>query len=62
VHLQISGRDLTAAEFELAMKASDVMERSPATTLRLEHADHTFSDPEAWQTVIRDTVTLLARL
>lgn len=59
VHLQISGRDLTAAEFELAMKSAEVMKRSPATTLRLEDADHTFSDPEAWRTVIRDTVQLL---
>jgi exosortase A-associated hydrolase 1 len=62
VHLQISGRDLTAAEFELAMKAADVMERSPATTLRLHDADHTFSDPAAWEAVIADTRGVLSRL
>lgn len=59
VRLQISGRDLTAAEFGIAMKATQVLERGPATTLRLDQADHTFSQPEAWRAVIEDTRSLL---
>ncbi len=59
VRLQISGRDLTAAEFGIAMKAAQMLEGSSATTLRLDQADHTFSEPEAWRAVIEDTRTLL---
>jgi exosortase A-associated hydrolase 1 len=62
VRLQISGRDLTAAEFGLAMNAAGVLERSPATTLRLEQADHTFSEPELWRVVVDDTISLLEGL
>ncbi len=61
LRLQLSGNDLTAAEFELAMKAARVFERSPATVLRLDGADHTFSDPAAWSSVIADTLDVLSR-
>lgn len=62
VRLQLSGKDLTAAEFEIAMQAAQVFERSPATVLRLAQADHTFSEPQAWQTVIHDTKQVLGQL
>ncbi|TXL65968.1 hydrolase 1, exosortase A system-associated [Zeimonas arvi] len=56
VRLQLSGKDLTAVEFQLALNkvapgALDQME-----TLRIDTADHTFSDPAAWRKVIDDTI------
>ncbi|MFO1300373.1 MAG: hydrolase 1, exosortase A system-associated [Burkholderiaceae bacterium] len=62
VRLQLSGRDLTATEFEMAMGKTGILQRTSATTLRLEEADHTFSAPVNWQTAIDDTVSTLARL
>lgn len=62
VRLQLSGKDLTAAEFEIAMKASGAIEQVPTGALRLDDADHTFSDPQAWQAVIGDTLDRLAEL
>ncbi|NLD71048.1 MAG: hydrolase 1, exosortase A system-associated [Limnobacter sp.] len=61
LRFQISGRDLTAAEFELAMKSVGEAVYDPGAALRLEQADHTFSDPQAWQAVIEDTKSVLAR-
>lgn len=61
VHLQLSGRDLTAAEFEVAMQRAGVFDGAPLSTLRLEAADHTFSDPAAWSAVIEDTLAVLRR-
>lgn len=62
VRLQLSGSDLTAAEFEIAMKACGAIEQLRAGALRLGDADHTFSDPQAWQAVIGDTLDRLADL
>ncbi len=62
LRFQISGRDLTAAEFELSMKSAAGSDYDPAEALRLEQADHTFSDPQAWQAVIQDTKAVLERL
>lgn len=62
VRLQLSGKDLTAAEFEIAMKASGAIEQVLAGALRLDDADHTFSDSQAWQAVICDTLDRLAEL
>lgn len=62
VRLQLSGKDLTAAEFEIAVKASGAVEQLPAGVLQLDDADHTFSDPQAWQAVIGDTLDRLAEL
>jgi exosortase A-associated hydrolase 1 len=60
-HLQLSGQDLTAAEFYRAMRAADLVPgEGPA--FRLAQADHTFSDPEAWREVILDTLLILTRL
>jgi exosortase A-associated hydrolase 1 len=62
VRLQLSGRDLTAAEFEVAISASGVSLDSSVTILRLNDADHTFSTRHAWRTVVDDTVEQLGRL
>ncbi len=62
VRLQLSGRDLTAAEFEIAMNAGNVYASSPATALRLADADHTFSESSAWRAVIDDTLVQLERV
>mgnify|MGYP001214748802 CR=1 FL=1 len=56
VRLQLSGKDLTAAEFEIAMKACGEIAPLPAGALRLDDADHTFSDSRSWQAVIDDTL------
>ncbi len=61
LRLQLSGRDLTAAEFEVAMKASGVFELASASALRLPEADHTFSNPDALAAVIDDTLAVLRR-
>lgn len=59
VHLQLSGNDLTAAEFEVAMRAAGIMADESLSALRLEEADHTFSDAAAWSAVIDDTLAVL---
>ncbi|MCD6680917.1 MAG: hydrolase 1, exosortase A system-associated [Burkholderiaceae bacterium] len=59
VHLQLSGNDLTAAEFEVAMKTAGLADELAASELRLPEADHTFSDPHAWAMVIDDTLAVL---
>ncbi|MDT3680090.1 MAG: hydrolase 1, exosortase A system-associated [Burkholderiaceae bacterium] len=59
VHLQLSGNDLTAAEFEVAMKTAGILDTLEASVLRLADADHTFSDPIAWSAVIDDTLSVL---
>lgn len=59
VHLQLSGKDLTAAEFELAMRAAGIFDALNAPVLRLEDADHTFSDPAAWSAVVDNTLAAL---
>lgn len=60
VHLQLSGNDLTAAEFELALQNLVPLEEVAASILRLDEADHTFSDPAAWSAVIADTLAILS--
>jgi exosortase A-associated hydrolase 1 len=62
VRLQLSGKDLTAAEFEIAVKGFGALERSTAGALRLEEADHTFSDPQSWREVIADVLARLGEL
>ncbi len=62
VRLQLSGRDLTAAEFEVAIKNGGKSLDASTTILRLDRADHTFSEPEAWNSVLADTCEQLKRL
>jgi exosortase A-associated hydrolase 1 len=62
VHLQLSGNDLTAAEFEVAMKTAGILDTLEASALRLAEADHTFSDPVAWAAVIDDTLSTLRQV
>ena len=64
VHLQLSGQDLTAAEFEIAMQAARVVKVQPGgdRAFRLPQADHTFSDPGAWREVMLDTITTVNKL
>jgi exosortase A-associated hydrolase 1 len=59
VRLQLSGKDLTAAEFEIAMKSTGASEGSHVSSLRLADADHTLSDPELWLRVIEDACSCL---
>lgn len=58
VRLQLSGRDLTAAEFDIAMRQANALDG--LSVLRLPDADHTFSDPDAWGEVLRDTLALVS--
>jgi len=60
VHVQLSGNDLTAAEFEVAV--ADALFAPQLSCFRLEHADHTFSSPEDWQALVRDTIAVLEGL
>lgn len=62
VRLQLSGRDLTASEFRIAMDAAGLPESDAVTALHLETADHTYSDPDLWRAVIDDTEAALGRL
>lgn len=62
VHLQLSGNDLTAAEFEVAMRTAGIPDTLEASALRLAEADHTFSDPVAWSAVIDDTLSTLRQV
>lgn len=61
-HLQLSGNDLTAAEFEVAMKTAGVFDELEASAMRLADADHTFSDPDAWSAVVDDTLSTLRQV
>lgn len=61
VHFQLSGKDLTATEFELAMKRAGLFAVGDASTLRLPDADHTFSEPAAWAAAVEDAVAFLQR-
>lgn len=64
VHLQLSGQDLTAREFEIAIQAASVVkvQESSGMAFRLPQADHTFSDPGAWREVILNTLTIVSKL
>lgn len=62
VRLQLSGNDLTAAEFEVGVGALKLEELRHVTQLRLPNADHTCSDPSEWRSVVADTLHLLATL
>jgi len=62
VRLQLSGRDLTAAEFEVAVRRSGKSLDRSISLFRLDDADHTFSAPEAWEAVLADTSAHLGRL
>lgn len=62
VRLQLSGRDLTAAEFEIAMDSSGLPRTRWADALRIGEADHTFSNPLHWEVVISDAREVLERL
>lgn len=61
VHFQLSGNDLTAAEFELAMRASGPLDGIASSILRLDAADHTFSNPAALSAMIADTLAVLSK-
>lgn len=62
LRFQLSGNDLTAAEFQVAMNRAGVLLNGDPTVLRLDDADHTFSAPAAWSAVIRDTLAVLGRI
>jgi exosortase A-associated hydrolase 1 len=62
IRLQLSGRDLTASEFEVAVKAGRGLKDSSVSIFRLSQADHTFSDPSAWQATLDDTIDALRRI
>lgn len=62
LRLQLSGRDLTAAEFEIAMDRCELPQSPMEGALRIEDADHTFSDPLHWEAAIVDARDVLARL
>ncbi len=62
VRLQLSGRDLTAAEFEIAMRWCQLSQTGESRALRIENADHTFSEPSHWDEVIAGVKDVLARL
>lgn len=61
VRLQLSGRDLTAEEFEIAMTRAGQGGLLGAA-FRVPQADHTFSDPVHWQSIIDDTLAWLGDL
>lgn len=65
VQLVLSGRDLTAKEFEQEVARLDVwndIKSSPRfSTLRLDEADHTFSEPEWSEKVTKATHDWLGR-
>ncbi len=60
VRLQLSGNDLTAAEFEHGMERAGLRQPPKVTWLRLARADHTWSDPDDWCAVVHDTLAVLA--
>jgi exosortase A-associated hydrolase 1 len=60
VRLQLSGRDLTAAEFEIAIETNSGFVECDTGPFRLTNADHTFSDPQAWRSIIEDTLHQLS--
>lgn len=62
VRLQLSGNDLTAAEFELALAPFAALDAPNVSCLRLEHADHTCSNPDDWQAALADTIAFLRGL
>lgn len=62
VRLQLSGRDLTAAEFGVAVRRSGKSLHNSISVLHLDNADHTFSAAEAWEAVLADTSEQLGRL
>jgi exosortase A-associated hydrolase 1 len=62
VRVQLSGRDLTAAEFGIAVSAVRLSKPAQVTEMHLNNADHTFSDPRDWETVIADVLSQLADL
>ncbi len=62
LRLQLSGHDLTAAEFEIGMSRSGLPRDRETGALRIEDADHTFSDPRHWDAAIADLMDVLARL
>lgn len=62
VRLQMSGRDLTAAEFEIAMSKSRLPQSGGESVLRIEAADHTFSDSMHWEAAIADAIATVSRL
>lgn len=62
VRLQLARQDLTAAEFEIAMRRHGAAAFFDAAALWLGAADHTFSVARDWQHVIDDTIAQLHRL
>jgi len=62
IRVQLSGRDLTAAEFEIAVRRSGHLLASSISVFRLDDADHTFSTPEAWDAVLVDALEQLEQL
>jgi exosortase A-associated hydrolase 1 len=55
VLVQLSGRDLTAAAYELAMRERPLT-RIDVRVERFPEADHTVSDPEHWARVVASAV------
>lgn len=62
VRLQLSGNDLTAAEFEHGMERAGLRQPPNVSRLLLPDADHTWSDPDDWRVVVDDTLAVLAVL
>lgn len=62
LRLQLSGRDLTAAEFEIAMDRCGLPRGGTEGGIRIDDADHTFSDPLHWEAAIADAKDALARI
>lgn len=62
IRLQLSGNDLTAAEFEAALGRTMSKEPPHVSRLRLDQADHTCSDPADWEAVVADTIRFLTAL
>lgn len=61
LRLQLSGTDLTASEFRIAMEASGI-DLQRANVAHFDDADHTFSRPSAWSAATSDTLAFVAAL
>lgn len=61
-HLQLSGRDLVASEFKIAMPAQQANQLLLERAFHLIGADHTFSNASHWEAVVRDCVGVLRQV
>ena len=62
VHLQLSGRDLVASEFEIAMIRRPAIAAARESMFRLETADHTFSNQLHWRVCIDDVLACIENI